>query len=160
MRAVECVALDGSKKLVDAARLIRRPAAYAVIVLDGRLLLLRLRSTMKYHLPGGGIEEGESAEQTVRREVREETGIEIEVGPLGHYEEVYFYYDPSDRAYHGLHSYYLCKPVTTALLRDDEVEDSSAEGPRWVDGATLRPEDFQHHGEAILNLARGLRKLR
>jgi len=152
MSSVECIALDGSKKLVDETQLIVRPAAYAVIVADGKLLLLCLRPTGKYHLPGGGIEPGETAEEAARREVAEETGIEIEVGPLARFEEVCFYYDPSGKAYRGLHSYYFCRPLTRTLLRDDEVEDGSAEGPRWVDIADLRPEQFQLPGEVMLAL--------
>ena len=151
---IECITLDGSKKPIDADRLILRPAAYAIIVSNGCLLLLRLRPTLKYHLPGGGVEPGETPEETLRREVREETGIEIEVGALAHDEEICFYYDPSDTAYRGLHSYFLCRPLTTALLRDEEVEDGSAEGPRWVDISDLRPEQFQLLGETVLALAR------
>jgi mutator protein MutT len=154
LATVECVALDGSKRLVDADRLIVRPAAYAIIVNEGRLLLVRLRPTMKFHLPGGGIEPGETPEETVRREVREETGIEIEVGPLAHYEEFCFYYDPSDRAYRGKHWYYLCRPLTTTLLGREEVEDGSAEEPGWFACDSLAAEDFQIAGERMLELAR------
>lgn len=49
---------------------------------EGRLLLLMRHPDDfgggMWGLPGGGIDEGEEAADTVRREVREETGIELE----------------------------------------------------------------------------------
>ncbi|HEX8691118.1 MAG TPA: NUDIX hydrolase [Longimicrobium sp.] len=55
-------------------------------VVDGqRLLLLRCAPRDEapfWVLPGGGREAGESAEACVAREVREEAGIEVAVGPL------------------------------------------------------------------------------
>ena len=154
MTTVNCIALDGSIKAIPETQLILRPAAYAIIVTEGKLLLVHLRPTGKYHLPGGGIEPGETAEDAVRREVAEETGIAIEVGPLARFEEVCFYYDPSGKAYRGLHSFYLCRPLTTALLADGEVQDSSAEVPRWVEIKALAPDDFQISGDMVLTIAR------
>ncbi len=45
----------------------------------GKLLLIhRLRQGDEYWVfPGGGVEEGESWEQALRREMREETGLEL-----------------------------------------------------------------------------------
>jgi len=43
----------------------------------GRLLVVRSRNKKAFYLPGGKIEPGESLEEAVRREVREELGIEI-----------------------------------------------------------------------------------
>ena len=154
MTTVNCITLDGSIKAIPAAQLILRPAAYAIIVADGKLLLVHLRPTGKYHLPGGGIEPGETAEEAVRREVAEETGINIEVGLLARFEEICFYYDPSGKAYRGLHSFYLCRLLTTDLLEDGEVQDGSAEVPRWVELDTLVADDFQISGETILAIAR------
>ncbi len=50
-------------------------AAAAVVVRDGRLLLLEDRWA-RWGLPSGFIEKGESAEETLRREVSEELGVE------------------------------------------------------------------------------------
>jgi 8-oxo-dGTP pyrophosphatase MutT (NUDIX family) len=149
---VECLTLDGHNRIFPVDRLILRPAAYALIIHEGKLLLLKMRHTGKYHLPGGGIHIGERMEQTLKREVLEETGIEIDLVRFAHFEEVFFYYDPSDRAYHGLHFYFLCRPTTFKLLADDMLKDESAEQPRWKEILDLHPTEFQVHGDIILKL--------
>jgi 8-oxo-dGTP diphosphatase len=62
----------------------QRRRAAAVIIRDGKLLMVRehSRSTSGRHdgpaywtLPGGGVQEGETDEQAVRREVAEEVGL-------------------------------------------------------------------------------------
>ncbi|MDZ4654515.1 MAG: NUDIX hydrolase [Coriobacteriia bacterium] len=54
----------------------------AVILIGGKLLLVRQRKGGEpyYLLPGGGVNRGETLEQALRREVREETGLECSVG--------------------------------------------------------------------------------
>jgi ADP-ribose pyrophosphatase YjhB (NUDIX family) len=47
---------------------------------DGRILLLRQHHRRGWTLPGGLLNRGEDAASAVVREVREETGLEIEVG--------------------------------------------------------------------------------
>jgi len=54
-----------------------------LIVRDGRVLLIRRgKEPFKgyWSLPGGGVEPGETMREAVKREVREETGLEVEVG--------------------------------------------------------------------------------
>ncbi len=154
MTEVECITLNGQRKMVQVDRLMLRPAVYGVIVQDGKLLLLKMRATGKYHLPGGGIHVEERMEAALKREIREETGIEVDVVKLAHFEEIFFYYDPSERAYHGLHFFYTCEPKTIQLLADNEVNDGSAGYPSWIDIRDLRPTDFQAYGNSILELCR------
>ncbi len=59
-----------------------RKRAAAVIVKDGRVLMVHERSRRSgggewWTLPGGGLEPGETAEEAVRREVFEETGLVV-----------------------------------------------------------------------------------
>lgn len=62
--------------------------ATSAVVFDreGRILLQRRRDSGNWALPGGGMEMGESLIDSVVREVREETGYEVEVtGLVGTY---------------------------------------------------------------------------
>ena len=53
----------------------------AVIIKDGKILLEKRKNDPgkgKWSIPGGLVELGESVEQTVIREVKEETGLDVE----------------------------------------------------------------------------------
>jgi 8-oxo-dGTP diphosphatase len=57
--------------------------AAAVVIHEGCVLLIRRGQAPdagEWSIPGGGVELGEAVEEALRREVREETGLEIAVG--------------------------------------------------------------------------------
>lgn len=65
---------------------IQRISSYALIVREEKILLCRISPKIleggRWTLPGGGIDFGEHPEHGVIREVREETGYDVRLGPL------------------------------------------------------------------------------
>jgi 8-oxo-dGTP diphosphatase len=94
-----------------------------VVCGDGRILLsLRAFEPFKgwWDIPGGFLEAGEHPEEGVRRELREETGLEIEVVSLvGIYMDTYGP-PPSDDT---LNFYYECRVVSGEMRAEDDVEE-------------------------------------
>jgi 8-oxo-dGTP pyrophosphatase MutT (NUDIX family) len=63
------------------------PSATAIVLNEaGELLMVRKTDNKLWALPGGGMDPGESISQTVVRETKEETGMDVEVtGVVGIY---------------------------------------------------------------------------
>ncbi|SPH24737.1 Nucleoside triphosphatase NudI [Defluviimonas aquaemixtae] len=79
----------------------------AIIVRDGRLLLVNAYPGDRSDLwcaPGGGVEPGQSLPDNLRREVREECGLTIEVGPLALVNE---FHDP-ESGFHQVDLFFRC----------------------------------------------------
>src|SRR5271154_6515004 len=59
-----------------------RVSVSALIFEDERILLAHRRDIDWWNLPGGAINPGETVDEALRREVYEETGLEVETGQL------------------------------------------------------------------------------
>lgn len=152
MSIVECITLYNERIFLPRAKLVFRPSAYAVILHEDKVLLVNTRSTGKYSLPGGGVDLGERLENALRREVSEETGLEIEINRFYGFREMFFYYNPLDEAFHSFLFFYLCRPLSLEVCTDEAVDDGEVERPRWVAWRGLAVEDFQNHGDLILEI--------
>ena len=103
--------------------------AAVVVRADQVLLVQRGREPGKglWGVPGGVLELGETVIDGVRREVREECGIEIEVGPLLGVFEPQQRDDAGRLRYHYVVLDYLARYVSGKLRAADDADDA-----RWV----------------------------
>lgn len=98
----------------------KRVSSRAIIIKDGKLLAMFRRKIKKdgsikeyYVIPGGGLEENETLEENVTRELKEEFNVDIEVIRFLGTEE----YDDT------IANYFLCKIVNgTPKLGGEELE--------------------------------------
>lgn len=107
-----------------------RLSARGVVVRDDHLLLVTVpdRGEVVYLLPGGGVEEGEDVHAAVQRELREEAGAEVTVGPL----LCVLDYSAST---HFRRSIYLCFRCTLVAGSEPGLPESNIDellGVHWV----------------------------
>jgi len=96
----------------------------AVIVQDGRVLLVKRKYEPlagQWSLPGGAVEVGETLEACLVREMLEETGLEIRVGPVIEVFDRITHDDEGRVLYHFVLVDYLCWPTGGALAADSDV---------------------------------------
>ena len=98
----------------------------AVIVRDGLVLIVRRANPPlqgEWSIPGGALDLGEKLRDGVAREVREETGLEVEVGPVLDVFDSIFPDAEGRTRYHYVLVDYLCRPLSgTAIAASDATE--------------------------------------
>lgn len=96
----------------------------AVIVQGGKVLLVKRKYEPlagQWSLPGGAVEVGETLEGCLVREMLEETGLEIRVGPVIEVFDRITHDDEGRVMYHFVLVDYLCWPVGGVLTADSDV---------------------------------------
>ena len=125
----------------------RHSVSVSGVIIDdhGRALLIRRRDNHRWEPPGGILEQDESIHDGLRREVREETGLDIEpIALSGVYKNM-------TRAIVNL--VFRCKITGGALATSDEASDfrwaTEAEVPGLMDEAyAIRVLDALHETAA------------
>lgn len=98
----------------------------AVVIKDGKLLVIKDRLGQHFKLPGGYIDDDENISSAVVREVKEETGIDVEftsIVALGHFKPLQF---GESNLYVGC----VAKALSTEINIIDDYEIIEA---RWID---------------------------
>ena len=113
-----------------------RLAVRALILRDDRLLLVNAFPAGKSDLmcaPGGGVEPHVSLPDNLRREVHEETGLEIAVGPVCLVNE----FHAPGRDFHQVDIYFRCSVVAGDLDPDWRDPEAVVTDRRWVTAAEM-----------------------
>jgi mutator protein MutT len=116
----------GNQKSIDVSA--------ALIFRDGKLLITQRHATAhlggRWEFPGGKREAGESFEQCLAREIREELGVDIAVGKL--FEEIFHAYP--EKSVHL--KFFLC------MLVSGEPQPLDCAALKWIDKAGLGAHEF------------------
>lgn len=89
-----------------------RVSAYALIVEENSLLIIKNKEEKLYDIPGGGVELGETIEIALNRECQEEAGISVSIHELIHHKSDFFYHRELDQYFQTLQLFYQAERTT------------------------------------------------
>ncbi|RTL11616.1 MAG: NUDIX domain-containing protein [Neisseriaceae bacterium] len=110
----------------------------AIIIRDGKVLMIQNQSSSCFYSVGGRIKYGESSAQAVIREVFEETGVYLAIDRLGFIHENFFVERVSNEVFHELSLYYyMIIPEDFAPHCTSTTENGINESLSWLNINTL-----------------------
>jgi 8-oxo-dGTP diphosphatase len=120
----------------------------AVVVRDGKALIIKRAHEPRkgeWSLPGGLLELGESLQDAVRREIKEETSLDIEVGPVIETFDRVHRDDAGKIRYHFVIVDFVCWPDG-----GEAIPGSDAEGVAWVTPGEIDDYAVNAHAKAVI----------
>ena len=121
----------------------------AVIVRDGQVLIVKRRYEPlagRWSLPGGTLELGETLESGLIREMREETGLDVDVGPVIEVVDRIMFDEAQRVRYHFVLVDYLCWPAGGELCAGSDVDEAI-----FVDPGDLGPYNLTEKAQAVID---------
>jgi 8-oxo-dGTP pyrophosphatase MutT (NUDIX family) len=146
----QAIDIFGSMHKVNESSLIFRPTAYAIFIKDNKILVLDTKSTGKFQMAGGGIEYNETLEEGLRREVKEELGIDIKIDRFLFFSESIFFNRPE--VWDCYRYFFLCSSNDYTFLSNDKIMDEEAINPQWIPIQNLNEQNFQYSQLEILSV--------
>jgi 8-oxo-dGTP diphosphatase len=139
-------------------KLYVRTSAKAIIIEDGRLLAIRKRDGADtfYTLPGGTQEHGETLAEAAAREVLEETGARVQVGPLRHVRDyVGAHHEFAERQghLHRVEFWFECRLLAPPGTQPTTHPDKRQIGIEWIE--LDRVEDYPLYPRVLAELLAG-----
>ncbi|WP_239489304.1 NUDIX hydrolase [Luteitalea sp. TBR-22] len=126
------------------------------VIVDGdRVVLIKRRYeplANRWSIPGGTLEVGEGLEEGVARELVEETGLVVRVGPVIEVFDRILRDEDGRVKYHFVLVDYLCLPVGGALQAGDDVSEAE-----WAPFGGLEPYELTDKATSVIRKAMDLR---
>lgn len=117
-------------------KILHREAVRGIILKDTKLLMIFSQQNGDYKFPGGGVDTGETYEDTLLREVQEECGAKVSDIEMG-FGKVIEYNIPIEEEYDVFEMtsyYYICKVEENFCEQNlDQYEEDLGFEPVWID---------------------------
>ena len=121
-----------------------RPSARAILIENGRVLMVKSEKYGFYKFPGGGIERGETAVAALIREAAEEAGILLAPESIRPYGAVRRIDDGSRSLFFQENFYYFAKAAGSCPRDPDPYETEEGFTPLWTDPAPAIEANLYH----------------
>ena len=111
-----------------------------------KVLLFNVEGRNFYMLPGGRIEELEESIDTIKREIKEEIGCDVQEASLFSIQENFW--TRNDKKCHGIEFYYIIKPKQKLQMQDyEKIENDKGEEKllefKWATAEELKDIDLR-----------------
>ena len=144
-KTIICKDVFGKQYKVPIEDLELIVGVYALIIEDEKVLLSRQWDG--YSLIGGGVELGETIEEAIVREVKEETGLTIMPDRIIHHATTFFKRDAKSPARQSVQLYFthskLIGEIENYALTDSERVYTN-DIPEWVELSKVNKINFRH----------------
>lgn len=144
-KVIICKDVFGNEYKVNADDLEQRIGVYVVIISDNKILLTRQWDG--YSLIGGGVEKGETLEEAAVREVKEETGLSVELGGIIYHATTFFKRDSEATPRQSFQFYFVHTSISEKIHISDITDSEKTytnDVPEWVELEKVKDIDFRH----------------
>jgi len=125
--------INKNKVELEVSKMKFRPSVYGVLVEDNKVFLSKQFDG--YDFPGGEMEIDETIEEALKREFKEETGIEVKTKEVLECRHDFWLTPFEKQQCNSILMYFLCEKVGGEISIDgfDEYEKQYAGMPEWID---------------------------
>lgn len=146
---------NGSQHQKPSGReVLTRASTDALIIKNGQILLIKEQGLNLWEMPGGGVENGESLEDSLKREVLEETGYRVSKVLASITQRKTNYYSIKlDQYFNSITNFFAVE-----ISNDEPIKPTSTTNElKWMDLKTLDLETIKpFHRDVIVNYLRGI----
>ena len=135
----------------------------AIIIKNNKLLVVKNHKATYFYSVGGRVKYNETCEEAVKRETKEELGIDMEIDRAVFFHEQFFDEKDSNEHFHEIAMYFLMKvpenitDIKCSSVTDDGIEEELVWLPiDKLSNFTVFPSFFE---KELLNLPKSLKNI-